>query len=158
MPEYLEGQLSPLGEEESRPVEGRVEKPYLRLSDIEGDPRKEVVIIEWMDFMFSRTNLDGVLDALSSYVELGWIDQAVRDRLLTYGKSFFMGRKKFSAEIRVGDREYKVGEPQAAQEVGVRRLDVEDHLRSLSYILELSERIGEGVKEEVMKKAGLKRA
>jgi archaellum component FlaD/FlaE len=155
--EYYEEELSPV----PKKVKPRVtlEKPYLISSDLRGDPKKEVIILEWMDFLLSKTNLEGVLDALSYYVDLGWISDDVKNGILTYTRGFARTRKRFF-EIKVGDRKYEVGEetpPKSAETVGAGRLDPEDHLHSLSYILELSDRVGREAREEMIKRAGLKR-
>lgn len=161
MPEYLEEELSPLPSEEIGESEEKLahlEKPYLRVSDLEGSPEKEILTMEWIDFLLSKTDISGVLDAFSYYIEMGWIGRGVRSRLMSYARYFFQaGNEESLSEIKVGGREYKVsgeGETKAAEKGrnSSRELSLNDHLRSLGYLLQLSDRAGEEVQQKIMKK------
>lgn len=161
MPEYLEEELTPLPPErieESGENLEQLEKPYLRVSDLEGSPEKEVLTMEWIDFLLSKTDMRGILDAFSYYIEMGWIGRGVRSTLMSYARYFFQTEHEESlSEIKVGEREYKVSSGGKAQTAERGRnitdkLSLNDHLRSLGYILHLSDRAGEEIRQKIMKK------
>ncbi len=163
MTEYLESELAESPAKKIKETEedlSHLEKPYLRVSDMEGGPQKEVLTLEWMDFLLSKTNLEGVLDAFSYYIEMGWIGRRVRSQLMSYTRYFFKSTdEKPVSEIKMGEKSYKVGdseseesqsEKQESKETG--ELSLQDHMRSLGYILQLSDRADEEVRQEIMEK------
>lgn len=171
MPEYLEEELSPLPSEEEQGsqeelVEVELEKPYLRSSDLEGSPQKEVLTLEWMEFLLSKTNVRGILDALSYYIEMGWIGRGVRSNLMSYVRYFFEESSSDTlSEVRMGEKSYRVSggknesssaetsEPaESKRGKSTGKLSLNDHLRSLGYILKISDRAGEEVQEAIMQR------
>lgn len=170
MPEYLEEELSPATEkdikkklkEESK----ELKKPYLRISDLNGDPRKEVQILEWIDFILSKTDMNGLFDSLSYYVEMDWISKDAKNHLLTYTRHFLQKETSTTlSTVKVGGEEYKIGgeEPSGKDEKAPKtikrapstNLNLEEHFQSLNYILQISNRIDEKTQKETMEKAGI---
>lgn len=167
MPEYLESELSDVPSQQIQESEeklARLEKPYLRESDLEGNPRKEVITLEWMDYLLSKTSVNGILDALSYYIEMGWIGRGVRSKLMSYTRYFLKTKQENPvSEIKMGERSYRVGEGESEEAsprspapergaTGTEELTLQDHLRSLAYILQLSDRADEEIRQEIMKK------
>lgn len=169
MPEYLEKELSPASEEDvKKEIEKEskeTKKPYLKVSDLNGDPRKEVQILEWMDFLLSKTDINGLFDSLSYYVEMEWISKNAKNQLLTYARHFLPGRKESAlSTVKIGEEEYKIGESHNTKgnssKVITNRpkpanLSLKEHFQSLKYILQISNRVNEEIQKEAMKKAGI---
>ncbi len=178
MKEYLEEELEPFEGVEKEGAEEQVEaekkpskpgKPYLRASDLEGGPTKEVVVLEWMDFLLSKTDVEGVLNSLSHYISMGWITKGVRTNLLEYVNYFLeVGHSESFSEVKIGNKKYKFGGEEQEEGTsesegksprsrgGKKKLALEDHLQSLNYILELSDSVEGEEREEALKRAGLR--
>lgn len=163
MPEYLESELSETPAKQLQKTEeelSELEKPYLKSSDMEGSPQKEVLTLEWMDFLLSKTDMQGVLDALSYYIEMGWIGRGVRSQLMSYTRYFFQSKNENPvSEIKMGEKSYKVGGSKSEESSNQKQggdqpgeLSLQDHIRSLGYILNLSDRADEKVRQEIMNK------
>lgn len=168
---YYEDELSEVpkeAEEEAFRIEGaappELKRPFLEREDLEGGPQKEMVILEWLNFLLSRNDIEGLIDVLSYYVDMGWISDEVRSRMITYARSFFDALEGGSfSEIRVGEKRYRIDQGEVAPEEGApgpdvsyrQGMDLRSHMRSLAYIMELAgEKFGEEIYKEVMERAG----
>lgn len=171
---YFEDELSELPGEtapENLEVEApsALEKPFLRASDLGDGPRKEVVVLEWMNFLLSKNDLEGLLEVLSNYVEMGWISREVRGLLISYVGSFLDARRGIFSEIKVGRKRFKIGERKSEEEKASENdkvlryppqsMTLKDHTKSLAYIIELvKNKVDRDTYKEIMEKAGLELA
>ena len=109
---------SPEGEGEENSVQGNVTEvktkdgySIVRLDSIKGDPMSVVVLLNWIEFLMERVGRNNLMDALDYYVDIGWISEDVRSKIMAYARGI----------------DYYVEKP-------TWRLLPEDHTKSLLFI------------------------
>ncbi|HJH29561.1 MAG TPA: flagella protein [Methanosarcinaceae archaeon] len=85
--------------------------PIVRLDSIKGDPMSVVVLLNWIEFLMERVGRNNLMDALDYYVDIGWISEDVRFKIMAYARGI----------------DYYVEKP-------TWRLLPEDHTKSLLFI------------------------
>ncbi len=99
-----------------------VEDDRLHLREFPDGYHADVTALEWLEYLIDVGGTDGARDALSYYVDIGWISPAVEDKL----HAFLDG-------IRVSSADGERHEPG-----GLVQFDPEDHRRSLGYVAQLA--------------------
>jgi len=94
---------------------------YLPLDIIKDDPAFIAVILGWLNYLVSKSNVEEALNALEYYEEVGWITEDVKIQLEKYLEGF----KSVECENR--------------------KLTPQDHLVSLYILVKLKSGIDEGV-------------
>ena len=54
------------------------------LSDIPNDPKSVVIAMKWLQFLINKVGAKRVPEVLNYYVDIGWLDERVKLRLLEY--------------------------------------------------------------------------
>lgn len=85
--------------------------PIVRLESIKCDPMSVVVLLNWIEFLMERVGRNNLMDALDYYVDIGWISEEVRSKIMAYARGI----------------DYYVEKP-------TWRLLPEDHTKSLLFI------------------------
>ena len=105
-------------EDEKIPVQDNVTEiktkdgySIVRLDSIKGDPMSVVVLLNWIEFLMERVGRNNLMDALDYYVDIGWISEDVRSKIMAYARGI----------------DYYVEKP-------TWRLLPEDHTKSLLFI------------------------
>ena len=143
-------------EKKKRPTSVELEKPFLKISDLEkGNPRKELVLIEWLDFLFSKNDIEDLIHVLSYYVDLGWISEDSRSRLISYTRGFMENSERnLLSRIQVGDKEYEIDggrKEENKQNLKPGKFTSRDHIKSLRYIMEIiKDKIPEETYQEIL--------
>ena len=83
----------------------------VRLDSIRGDPMSIVVLLNWIEFLMERVGRNNLMDALDYYVDIGWVSEDVRSKIMAYARGI----------------DYYVEKP-------TWRLLPEDHTKSLLFI------------------------
>lgn len=134
-------------------------KPFLKISHLKkGNPENELILLEWLDFLFSKKGMEGFIETLSYYVDLGWIQKEVRSYLISYARGMMKEKgDKNLTKVQMGTKKYSIGKksevngPNGSKNQGIER---KDHIRSLVYILEiLKEKIPEETYERILERA-----
>lgn len=86
----------------------------VRLESIKGDPMNVVVLLNWIEFLMERVGRNNLMDALDYYVDIDWISENVRSKIMAYARGI----------------DYYVEKP-------TWRLLPEDHTKSLLFIEKL---------------------
>jgi flagellar protein FlaD len=89
-------------------------KREARLTRIENEIQNIVVLLKWIEFLMERVGRENLEDVVDYYVEIGWISEEIRDKVMTYSKRI---------EVR--------------EEAHSSQLSIEDHVRSLVFIEKL---------------------
>lgn len=89
-----------------------------RLTEIKNDAISSRILIEWIEFLIKKVGVDGMVDVLAYYVDLGWISAEVLLKVVRYAK----GLKNWQERGNVKPQGY---------------LTPADHIRTLMYIEEL---------------------
>ena len=105
-------------EDEEIPMQGNATEiktkdgySIVRLDSIKGDPMSVVVLLNWIEFLMERVGRNNLMDALDYYVDIGWISEDVRSKIMAYARGI----------------DYYVEKP-------TWRLLPEDHTKSLLFI------------------------
>nr|AGF93528.1 protein containing Archaeal flagella protein domain protein [uncultured organism] len=167
---FYENELSEVSGEKkelSNPL--KIEKPYLTAGNLKrGDLEKEIPTLEWLDYLLSKKEKDGLIEVLSYYIDLGWISKKARDYLMSYARGFSNRKKdKVFSEIKMNGKEYSVDKEKEEKEQGWEKnhrshlMSPKDHIKSLYYILkiiksDISDEKYEKVMETVQEKIGEK--
>ena len=112
--EYVEEETVPV---ENLPVVQERDKgtkdglSIVRLESIKCDPMSVVVLLNWIEFLMERVGRNNLMDALDYYVDIGWINEEVRSKIMAYARGI----------------DYYVEKP-------TWRLLPEDHTKSLLFI------------------------
>lgn len=88
----------------------------------------ELLIMEWLEFLISEFGTTNTVHALEYYVDIGWVDESVKDDLLDYLQGF--------ADVEDG-----------AASSGPIEMDINDHVQSLDYIGQLT---GKSVQQSML--------
>lgn len=170
---YYEEELSPVPEEDVQPSEEKSErepafaigKPFLEVSHLKkGNPESELIILDWIGFLFSKNDIGAIINVLSYYVDLGWISEGVKNRLISYARGFIDGEDRhLFSEVQIDRKGYRIGKrgslKEKTEEEGPERekdrlMTSRDHIKSLTYILEiLKDKIPEEAYEKIMERA-----
>ena len=94
----------------------------LHLQAFPGGYRADMTALEWLEYLIKVGGTGGARDALSYYVDVGWISPAVEDTL----HAFLDG-------INVSDTDGGASEPG-----GLAQFDTDDHRKSLAYVARLA--------------------
>ncbi len=138
-------------------------KPFLKISHLKkGNPENELILLEWLNFLFSKNDMESFIETLSYYVDLGWIQREVRSYLISYARGLMKKNSNGSlTEVQMGDKKYKIGqkpEGEKSSAPGPDEIDPNDHIKSLVYILEiLKDQIPDDSYERILERAGVKR-
>lgn len=162
----LESVSKEIEEETDRISPPRIEKPLLKISDLDkGDPKNELIIIKWFDFLFSGRDIDEVFDILYYYRDLRWISDDVLNRLVSYARGFARGGRSLFSEVQMGAKGYRISRGEEGQEKlkeenkrvqgsGGGAPDV--HVRSFVFILQIiRDKIPDEYYQNVIAEAGL---
>ncbi len=175
---YYEDELSEIEEEETENTTNQektekrldIEKPYLRISDLKkGNLEKEIPILEWLEYLLSKKEMDGLIEVLSYYIDLGWLSKKSRNYLISYARGFDKsGKKSVFSEIQMSDEGYKLskegqGEVEETEKRKNNSLTPKDHIKSLYYIVQIiKEKISEEeykrITEKVEKRLGIEKS
>lgn len=158
---FYEDELSEASEEKkslNNPL--KIEKPYLTAQNLKkGDLENEIPILEWLDYLLTKKEKDGLIEVLSYYIDLGWISKRARDHLMSYARGFSSRKKdKVFSEIKMNGKGYSVNKEKEENEKNWEEnnksnlLSPKDHIKSLYYILKIIKNdISEEKYEKVMK-------
>ncbi len=153
-----------VGEEEISKPSPHLEKPYLKIGHLEkGNPKNELVLLEWLDFLFKNNDMQDFIEVLSYYVDLGWISSNVRNYLISYARGIIKNEKgdKTFSEVQMGTKKYKLNKNKSQKNSEKNRKNSQigktkpqHHIQSLIYILEiLKEKIPEEEYEKILDRA-----
>ena len=160
---YYEDELKNLPVEEPQDEEQTVSlgKPYLNIADLNrGDPEREMTLLEWLDYLSSEYNMEELLGVLSYYVDLGWISEEVRSKLISYIRGFETKKKNKSlSEIQMGDKEYDLGNENDGEESSNKEMDrqanLKEHMKSLLFIFRiLKDKVPKKILEQMSERVG----
>ena len=158
---FYEDELSEASEEKkslNNPL--KIEKPYLTAKNLKkGDLENEIPILEWLDYLLTKKEKDGLIEVLSYYIDLGWISKRARDHLMSYARGFSSRKKdKVFSEIKMNGKGYSVNKEKEKNEQDWEEnhksnlMSPKDHIKSLYYILKIIKNdISEEKYEKVMK-------
>ncbi|WP_244605230.1 FlaD/FlaE family flagellar protein [Halorussus halobius] len=114
-------------ESAAAPESGLGGKPYL--AELPKGYVADLVVMEWLEFLVTEFGPADAVRTIEYYGDIGWISESVEDELLAFASGF--------AEVESVD----------ADETGPATLEIDDHVRSLTFLSQLT---GDAVERKIV--------